>query len=54
MPDVPVGNEVIAGAFTNTPVGATPTTQLYKQLDADISVANIAILLRLIHPENIY
>ena len=52
IPDVPVGNDVIEGAFTNVPVAATPLTQLSKQFEAEIFVANIVILLSLLQPEN--
>lgn len=45
MPDVPVGSVVIEAALVNMPVDATPLTQLFKQFDAEISVASIVTLL---------
>ena len=43
-----VDKDVIEGALTNVPVSATPLTQVYKQLVAEMSVASIVILLSLL------
>ena len=43
IPFTPVGSEVISLCFINVPVLATPLTQLFKQLNALISVASIVI-----------
>lgn len=37
-------------ALVNVPDEATPDTQLFKQPDADISVASMVILLRFVQP----
>ena len=53
IPLSPVGNVVIAGFFMNVPVAATPCTHESKQLVAEILVANIVILDKLVQPLNI-
>ena len=43
IPFIPLGNDSIDAALTNVPFAATPSTQLYKHIFADMSVANILI-----------
>ena len=50
IPDVPVGNDFIEGAFTNVPVDETLLTQFAKHFVAEILVASIVILLSFLQP----
>ena len=58
MPLAPVGIWPVSepciklAALVNVPDEATPDTQLFKQPDADISVASMVMLLRFVQSSN--